>query len=65
MSEQDKTVCERILRLSKLNGVDPLPVVALLSLHALADMDFNLLHLWVRVADTIKTILESSDRAFA
>ncbi len=65
MSAQDKQICERILKLSKLNGVEPLPVVALLSLHALADMDLNLLRVWVRTADTIRNMVESPDWALA
>ena len=65
MSAQDKKVCERILRLSKINGVEPLPVVGLLALHALADMDFTLLRVWVRTADAIRDMLESPDWALA
>lgn len=61
MSAQDKEVCDRILALSKQNGVEPLPVVALLSLHALADMDFRLLHVWIRVADAIREIIAAPD----
>ena len=65
MSAQDQEVCERILTLSKLNGVEPLPVVALLSLHALADMDFKLLSLWVRTANAIREIVTAPDWADA
>ncbi len=63
MSAQDKAVCERILTLSKLNGVEPLPVVALLSVHALVDMDFKLLRVWIRVGDAIREMLDTQEWA--
>jgi hypothetical protein len=65
MSAYDKEICERILTLSKLNGVEPLPVVALLSLHALADADFRMLKLWVDIAEAIKGAGAGSELAIA
>ena len=58
MSDQDKEVYERILTLSKLNDVEPLPVVAL---HALADMYFKLLKVRVRTAEAIRKIAAAPD----
>lgn len=65
MSAYDKEICERIIRLSKLNDVEPLPVVALLSLHALADADFLMLRLWVDIAEAIKGSATGSECATA
>ena len=65
MSNQDKEVYECILTLRKLNDVEPLPVVALLALHALADMYFKLLEVWVRTAEAIRKIVAAPDWANA
>jgi hypothetical protein len=50
-------VCIRILKASARHDVDPLAVVGLLALHALADTDFPLLRVWVTVVNQLRDIL--------
>lgn len=44
---------EHITRLSAKKGYDPLAVVGLLAIHALADVDFARLRFWRTVSETM------------
>ncbi len=46
-------ISEHITRLSAKKGYDPLAVVGLLTVHALADVDFTTLRFWRNVSERL------------
>jgi hypothetical protein len=48
-----QTISAHISRLSAKQGVDPIAVVGLLAIHALADVDFAKLRFWRNVSESM------------